>query len=61
MNNDFWERTVSLQTVDLVDIYTIVGSDGTTFTVSFPAGTSQDRVYSTINAMAPEITVDNQP
>lgn len=50
MDNDQFGRTVTMETVGDLDIYT-VGDD--LFELKYPTGTSVDQVYRAINAMAP--------
>lgn len=53
--NDSYGRHVSVTTIGIKDIYTV--SDPITedplFTLSFPTGTAEQKVYSSINSMAP--------
>jgi hypothetical protein len=50
--NDQYGRTVSMVTQSGNDVYTVTGT-GSSFTVSYPHGTSQSQAYSSINAHAP--------
>ena len=56
MTTDQYGRTVVFSTDDVTDTYSVT-SDGASFVLEFPAGTDTERVYDTINAMAPETPV----
>ena len=58
MQNDIYGRSVTLNTSDGQDIYTITNLDGSIFTLSFISGTNQSIVYAAINAIAPVIPND---
>jgi len=51
--NDKFGRSVTMATADGEDNYTVTGSDGSSFSVSFPAGTDVGQVYNSINGQAP--------
>ena len=61
MNPDNFGRAVTFLRVGDFDQYDVTGADGGTFTLSFPTGTSVERVYLTINALAPYTAATEAP
>lgn len=52
LTNDNYGRSVTVETVDGEDVYTITNAGtGSSFSINFPTGTSLSNVYQTINAM----------
>ena len=53
MENDLYGRTVTKIQDEVKDIYVVHGDDDQEFIVSFPKGHDVNKVFDTINAMAP--------
>lgn len=58
MPNDIYGRSVVLTTANGVDTYLVTNpATSESFQLQVPSGKEQDAVYSTINAMAPNMDI----
>lgn len=53
MANDQYGRSVIKHVVGSNDIYVVVENDVASIVIKVPVGTAQEKVYDTINSMAP--------